>query len=66
MHRRRLGLSFALLGFMVLVAIKPPMGQLRLSLDAPTDGSPLKVEAGLDLGAFALSVLVHEAARRAR
>ncbi|HTG39523.1 hypothetical protein [Sphingomonas sp.] len=64
MYRRRLGLSIALLAFVVLIAVKPQTGTIRLSLDTPRDERPVAVEAGIELGRFAISILVREASRR--
>lgn len=66
MHRRRLGLAAALLAFVVLVAVKPKTGELRLSLDTAAPAQAPVVEAALDLGLVAVTILVRQAGRDAR
>jgi hypothetical protein len=66
MQRRRLGLAIALLAFAVLIAVKPPLGQIRLSLDTDPAHGPAKVEAALEIGAIAVTLLFRQAERRVR
>jgi hypothetical protein len=61
MHRRRLGLALAILAFGTLIAVKPKTGEIRLSLDLPETGDAARAEAALEVGTFAISVLVNAA-----
>lgn len=61
MHRRRLGLSLAILAIAALIAVKPNTGALRLSLDLPRAGDTAHAEAALEVGTFAVSILVNAA-----
>jgi hypothetical protein len=61
MHRRRLGLALAILAFGALIAVKPKTGEIRLSLDLPRSGEMARAEAALEVGTFAVSILVNAA-----
>lgn len=66
MQRRRLGLGLALFAFAVLIAVKPPIGQLRLSLDTDPESGPARAEAAIEVGTIAVSILFRQAERRVR
>lgn len=58
MQRRRIGLGIALLAFAALVAAKPDTSAIRLTLDTPSANAPVRVEAALEVGMLAITVLV--------
>ncbi|PCD03684.1 hypothetical protein COC42_04845 [Sphingomonas spermidinifaciens] len=66
MQRRRLGLCLAIIAFAALVAIKPPVGYLRLSFDTATESGAPQVEAAVEIGAVAVTILFQQAERRLR
>jgi hypothetical protein len=58
MHRRRIGFGIAVLAFAVMIAMKPDTGTLRLSVNTPGVSAPMKVEAAVEVGIVAISILV--------
>ncbi|WP_294265556.1 hypothetical protein [uncultured Sphingomonas sp.] len=66
MQRRRLALGLSVLAFAILIAVKPPIGQLRLSLDTDPETGPARAEAAIEIGTIAVSILFRQAERRVR
>lgn len=61
MLRRRLGLALGILVVALMIAAKPKSGEIRLSLDLPRAGEAAQAEAAIEMGAFAVSILVNAA-----
>ncbi|TKD53007.1 hypothetical protein [Sphingomonas baiyangensis] len=65
MLQRRIALLAAIAACAVLIALKPPTGQIRLALDTGNESAPALFEAAVEVGAVGVSVVV-DASRRLR
>lgn len=57
MQRRRILLIFGMLALAVML-VRHPSANIRIITHDVTDPSPRKIEAAVDMGVFALSLLV--------
>ena len=58
MERRRIGLAFAVGAMLVAGAVARPHANLVLQLEELGDRTPARMQAAIDMGVVAISVLV--------
>jgi hypothetical protein len=57
MRERRVGMGIAIVA-LLLLATRHPSADIRILTHDATDRAPMRVEAGLELGVIAVSVLI--------
>ena len=57
MRERRVGMGIAIAA-LLLLAVRHPSADIRILTHDATDRAPARVQAGLDLGVMAVSVLI--------
>jgi len=65
MERRRIGLAFAAVALLAAGAVARPHAHLVLQLEELGDRAPARMQAALDMGVVAISVLVTWTSRHA-
>ena len=58
MRERRIGLSIAAVLLVLVFALRHPSADIRILTHDSTDRAPARVQAALDLGIVAVSVLI--------
>lgn len=64
MNRRGVVLAVALVALVAAMLVRHPTADIRVFAHDPADIAPRKVEAAVDLGVLALSLIVTWSARR--